>query len=151
MNQELNELIKKKKRQADAGQEINWDDRRDGYLAAVSDLYDRIETILAEPIANKAVKIERRTKNLTENYIGTYAIDDLVLQIGGEQVRFSPTGRNIVGSSGRVDVVGEQDTAVLIVQTDGRWSLVATRHPTLRMVDFNESTLAQTLQRVMRD
>jgi hypothetical protein len=117
----------------------------------VNDLYGRIENILAEPIAKRAVRLERRKKNLTEAYIGTYAVDDLILQIGGEQVRFSPAGRNVCGSSGRVDVVGDRDTAVLVVQIDGRWSFVATRQPTLRAVDFDESALAQILQRVMRD
>lgn len=151
MNQQLNDLIKRKKNQADAGAEINWDDRRDKYLAAVADLYGRIEAILADPIAKKAIKLKRRPKNLTEDYIGTYAVDDLILQIGGEQVRFSPVGRNVVGASGRVDVVGDRDTAVLIAQSDGKWSLVTTRHPTLQAVEFKEATLAQALQRVMRD
>jgi len=151
MNQDLTDLIKRKKKQADVGQEINWDDRRDNYLAAVNDLYGRIESILTEPIAKHTVRLERRKKNLTENYIGTYAVDDLILQIGGEQVRFSPAGRNVVGASGRVDVVGDRDTAILIVQSEGRWSFVASRQPTLRAVNFDESALAQVLQRVMRD
>ena len=45
-----------------------------------------------------AVTIQRRPKQLTENYIGTYSADDLlVLLIGDEQVRFSPRGRKHCG------------------------------------------------------
>jgi hypothetical protein len=151
MNQDLSNLIKKKKKkQTGAGGTINWDARRDKYLDAVDNLYGQIESILADPIAKKAVKLVRRTKTLAENYIGTYTVDDLILLIGGEQVRFSPAGRNVAGASGRVDVVGDRDTAVLLVQIDGRWSYIKTRQPTLRAIAFGESALAQVLQRVMQ-
>lgn len=151
MNQNLTELFQKKQKQSQGEGGINWDDRRDKYLAAVEQLYQQIEVILAEPIAQKTVAIQRRRKTLTENYIGTYSIDDLILLIGDEQVRFSPRGRNIVGASGRVDVLGERGEATLIVQPDSRWGFVQTRQPTLRVVPFDESSLAEVLKLVMRD
>jgi hypothetical protein len=117
----------------------------------VEDLYQQIEKILSEPIANQTVKLARRKKDLTENYLGTYAVDDLLLVIGDEQVRFSPRGRNIVGSSGRVDVLGERGEEILIVQADARWRFVQSRQPTLKVVDFNDTSLAEVLQLVMRD
>lgn len=150
MNKELTDLLQKKKKQSDAAGGIDWDARRDTYLAAVNALYAQLQTMLSDAVAKKTILLERRTKNLAENYIGTYAVDDLILLIGGEQVRFSPVGRNIAGASGRVDVVGERDSAVLVVQTDGRWGFVVTRQPTLHVVPFDESALAKILQRVMR-
>jgi hypothetical protein len=151
MNQKLADLLKRKNKQSDAVSGIDWDDRRDKYLAAVQDLYRQIEELLAKPIGKKTVTVQRRPKQLTENYIGTYSAEDLVLVIGNEQVRFSPRGRNIAGAAGRVDVVGERNEAVLIVQPDLRWGFVQTRQPTLRVVPFDESTLAEVLQLVMRD
>lgn len=121
-------------------------------IAAVDDLYRQIEMILAEPIANETVTLRRRTKELNENYIGTYAIDDLILAVGDEQVRFSPAGRNIAGASGRVDVVGERGVPeVLIVQPDGRWSFVQSRQPVLRVAPFDESSFTDVLKRVMKE
>lgn len=150
MNQNLAEIFQKKQMQAASGAGIDWDDRRNKYLAAVDALYRQIETILAEPIAQKLVTLQRRPKELSENYIGTYRIDDLILLVGNEQVRFSPIGRNIAGASGRVDVLGERGVPeVLIVQVDGRWSFVQSRQPTLRVVPFDESSLAEALKRVM--
>lgn len=152
MNQNLADLFQKKKQQAGGGAGINWDARRDKYLNAVDQLYHQIETILAEPLAQNTVTLQRRPKELSENYIGTYKIDDLILLIGDEQVRFSPRGRNIAGSSGRVDVLGERgEPEVLVVQPDGRWSFVQTRQPTLKVVPFDESSLAEILKRVMRE
>jgi hypothetical protein len=151
MNQNLTDLFQKKQNQATSAGGIDWDERRRKYVTAVEDLYQQIEKILSEPIANQTVKLARRKKDLTENYLGTYAVDDLLLVIGDEQVRFSPRGRNIVGSSGRVDVLGERGEEILIVQADARWRFVQSRQPTLKVVDFNDTSLAEVLQLVMRD
>ncbi|HQU46878.1 MAG TPA: hypothetical protein PK867_29005, partial [Pirellulales bacterium] len=93
----------------------------------------------------------KREKQLTENYIGTYAVEDLILLIGDEQVRFSPRGRNTVAADGRVDVVGERGEAILILQDDSGWGFVQSRQPTVTVVPFDESTLAEVLRLVMRD
>jgi hypothetical protein len=160
MNQELADFLKKKKKkkkkkskqgQLPASLFMDRDDRRDKYLAAVQDLYHQIETILAEPIRQETASLQRRPKQLTESYIGTYSVEDLVLVIGDEQVRFSPVGRNIAGAAGRVDVIGERGEASLIVQPDSRWGFMQTRQPTLRVVPFDESTLTEMLRIVMRD
>ena len=150
MNQSLSDLFQNKKQHVQ-GSGVDWDDRRDKYLAAVGDLYDQLEKMLAEPIAKQTVTLHRRKKELTESYLGTYSVEDLILLIGEEQVRFSPRGRNIAGASGRVDVLGERGEEVLIVQPDSRWGFVQSRHPTLKVVAFDETTLAEVLKRVMKD
>ena len=149
MNQSLTDLLRMKQTLSVGG--IDWDDRRDKYVSAVNDLYNQIEKMLAEPIAQNTVKVGRRKKGLTENYIGTYSVDDLMLLIGDEQVRFSPQGRNIAGASGRVDVLGERGEATLILQPDASWAFVQTRQPTLKVVPFDESSLTEVLKVVMRD
>jgi hypothetical protein len=151
MNKNLTDLLKKKQKQATKEEVINWDERRDKYLAKIDQLYKQIESIFSEAIRDKTIHLSRRKKELSENYIGTYAVDDLVLLIGDEQVRFSPRGRNIVGAEGRVDLVGERGEAVLIAQADSGWAIVQSRQPKLHTAPFNESTLAEVLQLVMRD
>ena len=99
----------------------------------------------------KTVTVQRHPKHLTENYIGTYQANDLTLVIGNEQVRFSPRGRNIVGASGRVDILGERGETILIQQADSNWAFVRSRQPKLETVPLDESTLAEVLQLVMRD
>ncbi|HEY5316219.1 MAG TPA: hypothetical protein VIK18_27065 [Pirellulales bacterium] len=148
MDQKLSDFFRRKKTGTGAG--VDWDERRDHYLAGVDDLYRQIEQILAEPVEQKIVVLQRRPKQLTENYIGTYSAQDLILAVGDEQVRFSPRGRNIVGAAGRVDVVGERGEAILILQPDSQWTFVESRQPTLRVVPLDESTLAEVLRLVMR-
>lgn len=151
MNKNLTDLLEKKKAQAAAGAAIDWDARRDTYLAGVDRLYQQIESAFSEAVRDKTIVVERRPKQLSENFIGTYAVNDLLLLIGDEQVRFSPRGRNIVGAEGRVDVVGERGEAILILQSDSNWAVVQSRQPKLRTAAFDESSLAEVLQQVMRD
>lgn len=150
MNESLAKILERKQKQA-AGQKINWDERRDKFIAAVDHLYRQIQEMLGEAIANKKVSVQRRAKDLSENYIGTYKIDDLIVLMGDEQVRFSPRGRNVGNFAGRVDVLGERGEASLLVQTDGRWGFVQTRQPTLKVVPLDESSFAEVLELVMRE
>lgn len=150
MNQNLADLVKKKA-QAATSNPIDWDDRRNKYLAAVSHLYRQIEDAFREAIADKSVVVHRRPRAITESYLGTYTAEDLVLVVGNEQVRFSPRGRNIAGAAGRVDVLGERGEAILLFQPDSGWEFVQTRQPALRTVPFDESALAEVMRLVMRD
>ncbi|MFZ1934434.1 MAG: hypothetical protein WCB27_23630 [Thermoguttaceae bacterium] len=150
MDQKLTELFQEKQKRSGTDAGIDWDSRRDEYLSAVRSLYEQIEGMLAEPIRQKTVVTQRRAKQLTENYIGTYSAEDLILAIGDEQVRFSPRGRNIVGAAGRVDVLGERNEATLVLQPAG-WGFVQTRQPRLEVAPFDESALADVLRLVMRD
>ncbi len=150
MNQALAELISKKQKAA-ADAPIDWDERRDRYVAAVHALYDQVEGILTDSIRQRVVTARRADKTLTESYIGTYGVPDLVLTVGNEQVRFSPRGRNIVGAGGRVDVLGERAEAVLLFQPETGWQLLLARQPNVQTQRFDESTLAEVLHAVMRD
>lgn len=151
MDQQLADLVQKKQKQAGNGAPINWDERRDKYVASVNELYTQIEGILAEAIGQNKVTRQRRQKQLAESHIGTYAIDDLILIIGSEQVRLSPRGRNIAAAEGRVDVIGERGEAVLILQGDSDWGFVQSRQPKVTIIPFNEASFAEVLRLVMRE
>lgn len=149
MDRELAKLLERKRDQIQSARRIDWDDRRDQFLAAVDALYQWVEAELAEAIADRTIQTQRRPKNLTESFLGTYSVDDLILFVGDEQVRFSPRGRNIVGAEGRIDVVGERSEATLLLHA-GAWHLVQARQPTLHTIRLDGSALAPLLDLVMR-
>lgn len=151
MDRNLAALLKKKNQAAKSHDAIDWDSRRQSYLDAVEELYRQIEEILAESIRQGLVAVRRRPKPLTESFIGNYSVDDLILVIGDEQVRFSPRGRNIAGAEGRVDVIGERQEVTLVLQKDVGWGVVESRQPRLRIEPLSESTLSEVLRLVMRD
>ena len=88
-------------------------------------------------------------KKIKEEYLGTYRVPELILDISGESVRFSAKGRNIIGARGRVDLVGDLDAMNLVLEPAGHWSVVLSRVPR-QVVSLDGKTLAEALRRVMR-
>jgi hypothetical protein len=130
--------------------ENGWKERRREWIAAVRGLYQKVTgELLAESIAQGLVTVSRVEKEITEEYLGTYRVPELVLAINRETVRFSPKGRNIIGAKGRVDLVGELDTMTLVLEPTGEWNMVLSRVPR-RAVALDGKTLAEALRRVMR-
>ena len=150
MTQTAADFITSRHRNGNGG--TDWDARREEYVGRLDALYERIGSMLAEPVRQGQAKLRREPRQLMENYLGTYDVHDLILEVGSEHVRFVPRGRNIVGAAGRVDVLGDGGDGTLIVQPDddgGRWGIVATRQPTLRVVPFEDATFAELLRGVM--
>jgi hypothetical protein len=125
-------------------------ERRREWTAAIEQLYRKItRELLAEDIGKGLVNVSRVAKEITEEFLGTYRVPELVLDIGGQTVRFSPKGRNIIGAKGRVDLVGELDAMTLILEPDGNWSVVVSRVPR-HLVRLDRRALAEALPTVMR-
>jgi len=130
--------------------DIHWEERRREWIGAVERLYRKVtDELLAESIAQRLVTVSRVQKEIEEEYLGAYRVPELVLDISGEIVRFSPKGRNVVGAKGRVDLVGEIDAVTLILEPAGDWSVVVSRVPR-QVVTLDGKTLAEALLRVMR-
>lgn len=137
-------------RQQQAANEIDWVERRREWIDAVEQLYGKITgELLAADIDKGLVTVSRAAKEIREEYLGTYRIPELILDISGQSVRFSPKGRNIVGAKGRVDLVGELDAMTLILESAGHWSVVVSRVPR-RVVPLDRRALADALPKVMR-
>jgi hypothetical protein len=129
---------------------IDWGERRRQWIDAVERLYQQVTgELLAESITQGLVTVSRDEKVIEEEYLGTYRVPELILDVSGEAVRFSPKGRNIIGAKGRVDLVGELDAMTLVLEPAGHWSIVLSRVPR-HVVALDSKTLAEALRRVMR-
>jgi hypothetical protein len=130
--------------------EISWGERRREWINAVERLYQTVtDELLSESIAQGLVAVSRVEKEITEEYLGTYRVPELILDIGAETVRFSPKGRNTIGANGRVDLVGELDAMTLVLEPAGHWSVVLSRLPR-QVVALDGKALTEALRRVMR-
>jgi hypothetical protein len=107
--------------------------------------------MLRESIASKAVTVRTFEMEVTEDYIGTYAIPGLELTIGGERVELRPKGALVLGAAGRVDIRGGRDTVTLIqnANDEREWTIVLQRVPHLRTAPFDRESLKYALERVM--
>ena len=125
-------------------------ERRREWVAAVKRLYQRVtDELLAKSIERGLVTVSRVEKEITEEYLGTYRVPELVLGTNRETVRFAPKGRNIIGGKGRVDLVGELDSITLVLEPGGDCNIVLSRVPR-RAVALDAKSLAEALRRVMR-
>jgi hypothetical protein len=144
---QLREFFREKKKKVKPV-DVNWAAKRDAWKKAVEDLYQTITDYLRE--AGAEVELTLEYKVVTENNIGEYHIQELILRVGDERVVFSPKGVNIVGAKGRIDVHGDRGDATIVWQDDGRWSIVASRTPVLRLVPLTADSLAEMLRSIMR-
>lgn len=151
MEDQLVDFLRSKKEQK-ANPEINWQAKRDTWVQSVEDLYNRVQEMLQDSIVSGDVTVRRFDIQVSEEFIGTYSIPALELNVGSELVEFRPKGVTVIGAVGRVDIRGERDTVTLLQNTEdvnNSWSVVLQRVPHLKMVQLDRQSLKDALERVM--
>ena len=147
----LNDFFREKRAKstaASANGAIDWGRRKRELVEHLDELYKTIEQYLSQSIRDGSVSVSYSTQQITEDYIGTYEVREMLLQVGDEKVTFSPKGRNIAGAGGRVDMRGPLGDRTLLVQ-NGKWSIIMSRTPTPKLVPLDPDSLLMALQGVM--
>jgi|SRR5665213_556207 len=85
---------------------FDWEKERTDYLANVANLYERARDYLGEYLANSSVKISSDEVEVDEESYGSYRISRLLIDIGHQRVFLEPVGTMLIGSKGRVDLIG---------------------------------------------
>jgi hypothetical protein len=132
--------------------DIDWQSKKDMWVRSVEALYATIQEMLRDSIASGDVVVRRFEVDVTEDFIGTYAIPVLELRVGRERVEFRPKGVNVIGAAGRVDLRGERDTVTLVkdeTDANGGWTVILQRVPTLRTAPLDRESLRYGLERAM--
>ena len=152
---DLREFLRERQAKSASGNKIDWEAKKRDWIEAAQRLYDTVEGILEDAQgADELVKIERRPVQIVERYIGRYTIPELVLQIGGEEVVFAPKAVNVIGASGRIDLIGERDQATIVREWDPeaqqeKWRIVEMRLPSRIVVPLTRDSLLAALRAVM--
>ena len=107
---------------------IDWIQVRDDWKKHLDEFYQLAQKFLRKYIAQEKVRITWTTKQINEEYIGSYDVEFLEVQIGTIKVHFDPIGTRILGAKGRVDMHGPHGTVkfVLVPKTDSS--------PTIRVI-----------------
>ena len=146
---ELHDFFVKKQKDADAvGSGVDWEARKREWQQATEDFYTIVSSFLQDLTQEGLVKVSYRSKDVTEQYLGTYPIREMVLSAGGEEVVFSPMGRHIVGAKGRIDLIGEMAEGTFILSPDEGWKVLM--HPGRKSVPLTQENFAEILRGVMR-
>ena len=107
----LKDLLRRKKKE---GGERDRTVEKEAWLAAIDALYSDVERWLKPSISDGVAKVQRRQVTMTERHLGTYRAEELVIDAGGSKVRFKPVALHVVGATGRVDILGADDSVRLM-------------------------------------
>lgn len=114
-NKTFDEFVNNEQKGAALDASIDWGQQRDDWLEQLGRLYSKIESFLSKYTSAGQIHHEYRLINLNEENIGSYAANEMILRIGRKEVDLVPIGTLIIGSKGRVDVVGPVGTAQLLL------------------------------------
>jgi len=126
---DFTELLEKKRQQIEKNSAAS--KRRLGrWRMALGELGMKLSKWLDVPVRKKVVTLERSQKEIFEEALGSYSVTVWTVTIGGRRIVVEPIATYVVGSFGRVDVVGPAASFRLVREKDdGHWSLVDPSDP----------------------
>jgi len=175
---EFDEFVKRQQEAAAGVASVDWDRERKEWLDYLDKLYRKIESLLDKYVSSGQIQLGYRQVELNEENIGSYAAKQMVLRIGPKNVVLEPIGTLLIGSKGRVDIIGPagkaqlllvdskaSEPASLIHVTVGRagnlpsgptkslrvikWEWrIVTRPPERRFIEITQQTLFQLIMEV---
>ncbi|MBK1782599.1 hypothetical protein JHL22_15405 [Advenella sp. WQ 585] len=113
--QDFNEFLKRVDQQKKETQAIDWEKKKNEWLAYLNKLYEKFNLYLEEYIAEGIITINYQNVSITEEYIGSYTAPEMIINLGNEQVILTPVGTNLIGAKGRVDIAGRLGSAQLVL------------------------------------
>jgi hypothetical protein len=98
-----------------AEQEVPFDPKQEleEWLHYLNVLYSDIQAYLKDYISGGSISFRIENKELNEDFSGPYLAPKMVIRIGLQEITLDPIGTMLVGSKGRVDVIGKAGTSRL--------------------------------------
>lgn len=166
-NQFVEEHLKKNESALNLTQEL------DQWRNMLDQLYNLVETSLAPQIEAGQMQFKRFNIQLDEEMLGSYTVEEGRITLGREVVKLVPIGTFLIGSRGRVDMIGPRGISrFTIVPPDSQgirvhveilepgqtkssqpdiappltwiWK-IATPPPRIKYIDLNEETFLDAL------
>ena len=130
---------------------IDWIQIRDGWIKHLDEFYQLAEGFLRKYIDQGKVHITRATKQINEEYIGSYDVKSLEVQIGTIKVHFDPIGTRILGVKGRVDMHGPHGTVkfVLVPKTDSSPTILVIQGASSEVKDEPEPVMEEWAWKIL--
>ena len=111
-NRDFDDFVKRQQPLSEA-ERVDWNKRRDEWLANLNALYSKIEAFLKEYVDNGSISLDYKEHRIIEENIGAYESRMMIIRIGRREITLRPIGTFLIGSKGRVDVEGSAGRAKL--------------------------------------
>lgn len=112
---DFKKFVERKSLKEKERKEIDWNQRRDEWLRYLEELYTTVQGFLNGYKDYGAIEVSKEKIELSEQYIGNYTTDILVIKIGVESIKLVPVGTLLIGSKGRVDMKGKRGIVRLVL------------------------------------
>ena len=158
-NESLEIFLRRKNKESESKRKaIDWENRKQQWLTWVDKLYGEINDWL-NPLKHEGIiKINYENTTLKEDYLDSYPIKNMTITIGVEEVSLKPKGIVLVNSWGRVDMMGDDGTIMLIlIETEDdsqgipklQWH-IAIRTPEMKYWQLTKDSFTDALKQVMQ-
>ncbi len=104
-------------------EEIDWEAEKERWLRDIDQLFSQVREYLKAYVDAGQIKIAFKTIELNEEHIGAYTAPVMVIQVGSKTINLEPIGTLLIGSRGRVDVIGPAARAQLVLLDSSLTSL----------------------------
>jgi hypothetical protein len=94
---------------------INWQEKLDRWKSNIDDLLGKIENWLKDYTESGKISIETKEIEIFEEAIGRYSVPSLVININENIVHVKPIGTVMIGTIGRVDIIGKSASQKIIL------------------------------------
>uniref|UniRef100_C5D7S9 Uncharacterized protein n=1 Tax=Geobacillus sp. (strain WCH70) TaxID=471223 RepID=C5D7S9_GEOSW len=110
----LEEFLKRKKKDAEQNK-IDWEQRKQQWLAEIAEFYNQVKAFLA-PLQEKGLlSLNWEEVKKYEEYLGEYTTRKLYVNFPDQQVVIEPIGKNIIGAMGRIDMIGKNGNVMFLL------------------------------------
>ena len=96
-------------------QTINWDEKLKRWKTFIDTLYQNINGWLKEYVDSGKIKIRTREIEIFEEALGNYKVQSMEITIGSDMVTLKPIGTILIGTIGRVDLIGKSNVQKLVL------------------------------------
>lgn len=166
----------KKSNESPSKDEVDWNATLKEWQDNLTSFYSKVERILEPYVSAEQIHLKKTKMELREEFLGTYEVDSLSINIGRINVDLKPIGTLLIGAKGRVDMIGPKGTIKFVLVPDAvegpnaslglaaylsgnidkvenlserKWDWkISTPPPKIKYRDINEKSIQQALMEV---
>ena len=109
------EFLETKRQAQSAIAAIDWEKKKQEWLAHLKKLYKTFQDTLDEYKEKGGIKFEFLDIDIDEEHIGAYKAPMMVITLGGETISLTPIGTIVIAAKGRVDMEGVRGKVTLVL------------------------------------
>ena len=133
----------KKKNEED--KKVDWEDRKTKWIKSVNDFYNNVHKWLNPFTIQSLLKTKMKEIIVSEEYIGTYNLNQLDIVIGNDIISLIPRGTLVAGGYGRIDMRGPMGEISIFQKKWGEWKFIQ-KLTRSELWDANEESFKSAIQ-----